>query len=136
MKLWHTIAYLNLLVLAIDHLDTGVAAVFFATRSAGLYRRLFGARFPVDSPLGAVLRPWGALGVYAGLTGLLPLYDLARYHLILYALLFLISLRVFIRLSYDSAALQSFGLSPKRNYVHAYLVLQCATILGLQLVWW
>lgn len=136
MKLWHTIAYLNLLVLATDHLLTGFVAVFFAKQSAGLYRRLFGARFPLDSPLVAVLRPWGALGIYAGLTGLLPVYDPVRYRPILWGLFLLVTLRVFIRLSYNANTLQSFGLSAKRNYLHAYLVLQCAAILGLQLFWW
>lgn len=136
MKLWHAIANLNLLVLAADHLTTGLAGVFFPRRSAGLYQRLFGTRFPADSPMVAVLRPWGALGVFAGLAGLLPLYDPVRYRAILYALLVLVVFRVFIRLSYDAATLQFFGLSSKRNYFHIYLVLQCAAIIGLQLVWW
>ena len=136
MKFWHAIANLNLLVLAADHLTTGLAGVFFPKRSAGLYQRLFGARLPVDSSVVAVLSPWGALGVFAGLTGLLPLYDPIRYRAILYALLLLLALRIFIRLSYDSATLQFFGLTSKRNYVHVYLVLQCAAIIGLQLVWW
>jgi len=136
MKLWHAIANLNLLVLAADHLTTGLAGVFFPKRSAGLYQRLFGARFPADSPVVAVLRPWGALGVFAGLAGFLPLYDPLRYRPILFALLILVALRVFIRLSYDAATLQFFGLSPRRNYLHIYLVLQCATIIGLQLIWW
>jgi len=136
MKIWHAIANLNLLVLAADHLTTGVAGVLFPRRSAGLYQRLFGARFPADSPVVAVLRPWGALGVFAGTTGLLPLYDPVRYRAILYALLILVALRVFIRLSYDAATLQFFGLSSKRNCFHIYLVLQCAAIIALQLVWW
>jgi hypothetical protein len=136
MKLWHAIASLNLLVLSADHLITGLAGVFLPKRSAGLYQRLFGARFPVDSPVVAVLRPWGALGVFAGLAGLLPLYDPIRYRAILYALLVLVALRIFIRLSYDFATLQFFGLSSKRNYFHLYLVLQCAAIIALQLAWW
>ena len=136
MKLWHTMADLNLIVLALDHLITGLAGVFFPKRSGGLYQRLFGAHFPVESPVVDVLRPWGALGVYAGLTGLLPLYDPVRYRAILYGLLLLLTLRVFIRLSYNFATLQFFGLSRKRNSVHTYLVLQCAAIIGLQLVWW
>jgi hypothetical protein len=136
MKLWHSIADVNLLVLALDHLVTGLAGVFFPKRSVGLYQRLFGARFPVESPMVAVFRPWGALGVYAALTGLLPLYDPVRYRAILYGLLLLLTLRVFIRLSYNVAALQFFGLSRQRNSAHTFLVLQCAAIIGLQLVWW
>lgn len=136
MKLWHAVAYLNLLVLAADHLTTGLAGVLSPKRAAGLYQRLFGARFPPDSPLTAILRPWGALGVFAGLTGLLPVYDAVRYRAILFPLLFLVVLRIFIRVSYDFATLQFFGLSRARNYFHVYLVTQCAVIIGLQLLWW
>jgi hypothetical protein len=136
MKFWHFVAYLNLIVLAADHLTTGLAGVLFPKRAAGLYQRLFGARFPADSPMTAVLRPWGALGVFAGITGLLPVYDPVRYRAILFALLFLVVFRIFIRLSYDSATLQFFGLSRARNYFHVYLVTQCAAIIALQLLWW
>jgi hypothetical protein len=136
MRFWHSVAYLNLAVLAGDHLTTGLAGVLFPQRATGLYQRLFGARFPADSPLTAILRPWGALGVFAGLAGLLPVYDVVRYRAILFPLLLLVVLRIFIRVSYDSAALQFFGLSRARNYFHLYLVTQCAFIIGLQLLWW
>jgi hypothetical protein len=136
MKLWHAVAYLNLVVLAADHLTTGLAGVLFPKRAAGLYQHLFGARFPADSPLTAILRPWGALGVFAGLTGLLPVYDPIRYRAVLFPLLLLVILRIFIRLSYHASTLQFFGLSRARNYFHAYLVAQCAAIIALQLLWW
>jgi hypothetical protein len=136
MKLWHAIADLNLLVLAADHLITGLAGVFFPKRSAWLYQHLFGAQFPVDSPVVAVLRPWGALGAFAALAGVLPVWNPVRYRAILYVLLLLLLLRVFMRFSYDSATLQFFGLSSRRNYFHIYLVLQCGAIIALQLVWW
>jgi hypothetical protein len=136
MKLWHALANLNLIVLAADHIITGLAGVLFPKRAAGLYRRLFGASFPADSPLIAALRPWGALGVFAGLAGLLPVYDPVRYRAILFALIFLVVLRIFIRLSYDEATLQFFNLSRARNYFHVYLVTQCAAIIALQLLWW
>ncbi len=136
MKFWHIVASLNLIVLAADHLTTGLAGVLFPKRAAGLYQRLFGASFPADSPMVAVLRPWGALGVFAGIAGLLPVYDPVRYRAILFALLLLVVLRIFIRLSYDSATLQFFGLSRARNYFHVYLVTQCAAIIALQLRWW
>jgi len=136
MKLWHALANINLVILAADHLTTGLFGVLFPQRAAGLYQRLFGARFPADSPLTTILRPWGALGVFAGLTGLLPVYDPVRYRAVLFALLFLVVLRIFIRLKYDSATLQFFGLSRSRNYFHLYLVTQCAVIIALQLLWW
>ena len=126
---------MNLLVLAADHLITGFAGVFLPERSAGLYHRLFGARIPTDTPVSAILRPWGALGIFAGITGLLPLWDPVRGRPILYSLLALLGLRIFIRLSYDSTTLEYFQLSLKRNYFHVYLVAQCAIIIALQLAW-
>lgn len=136
MKLWHAVAYINLAVLAADHLITGLAGALFPKRAVGLYQRLFGARFPSDSPLTAILRPWGALGVFAGLAGLLPVYDPVRYRALLFPLLILVVLRIFIRLRYDPATLQFFGLSRRRNFFHLYLVTQCAAIIALQLLWW
>ncbi len=136
MKLWHIIANLNLVILAADHLTTGLAGVFFPQRAAGLYQRLFGARLPADAPLAAIFRPWGALGAFAGVTGLLPVHDPVRYRAILYALLLLLALRVFIRAGLDPSTLQSFGLSRGRNFFHVYLVAQCALIISLQLLWW
>jgi hypothetical protein len=136
MKLWHFVAYLNLIVLAADHLTTGLAGVLSPKRAVGLYQRMFGARFPADSPMTAVLRPWGALGVFAGLAGLLPVYEMVRYRAILFPLLLLVVLRIFIRLSYDSATLEFFGLSRARNYFHLYLVTQCAAIIAAQLAFW
>lgn len=136
MKLWHIFAYLNLIVLAADHLTTGFAGVLTPKRAVGFYRRMFGAQFPADSPFTAVLRPWGALGVFAGVAGLLPVYDMTRYRAILFPLLFLVVLRIFIRLSYDLATLQFFGLTRARNYFHLYLVTQCAAIIAAQLVFW
>jgi len=136
MKFWHLVAYLNLSVLAADHLTSGLAGVLTPKRAITLYRRMFGARFPADTPMTAILRPWGALGVFAGLTGLLPIYDPIRYRAVLIALLLLVALRIFIRLSYDAETLEFFGLSRARNYFHLYLVTQCAAIIGLQLLWW
>jgi hypothetical protein len=136
VKLWHIIANVNLVILAADHLITGLAGVFFPHHAARLYQRVFGAKFPAESPLVAVLRPWGALGAFAGLTGLLPVYDPVRYRAILYALLLLLALRILIRVGFDSATLQYFRLSRRRNFFHLYLIAQCATLIILQLIWW
>lgn len=135
MKLWHFFANFNLAILALDHLVTGLAGVLFPDRASGLYSRIFGARLPAGTPASAVLRPWGALGVFAGVVGVLPICDPVRYRPILFALLLLLGFRVFVRLTFDSATLEYFGLSPGRNYFHVYLIVQCAIIISLQLIW-
>jgi hypothetical protein len=136
MRLWHFVANLNLAILALDHLVTGLAGVLFPDRAAALYSQLFGARFPAGSPATAVLRPWGALGAFAGVVGLFPIYDPVRYRPILFALLLLLGFRLFIRLSFGPNTLQHFSLSSARNYFHIYLIAQCAIVISLQLIWW
>jgi hypothetical protein len=136
MRLWHFLANLNLAILALDHLVTGTAGVLFPDRTASLYSHLFGATFPANSPATAVLRPWGALGVFAGVVGLFPIYDPLRYRPILFALLLLLGLRLFIRWTFTSSTLEHFRLSSARNYFHIYLIAQCALIISLQLIWW
>src|SRR5439155_22546493 len=100
MRLWHLVANLNLAILALDHLVTGLAGVLFPDRAAGLYSRLFGASLSAGSPATAVLRPWGALAVFAGVVGILPIYDPAGFRPILFAFFFFFGFRLLFRLGF------------------------------------
>ena len=134
--IWHTIAYLNLGLLAADHLITSVAAIFFPQRAAALYQRMFGARLPLTPEIVVMMKPWGALGVFAALAGALPILDVQRYRGVLYALLVLLALRVYIRLANATAVRDRFAISTARNRVHVYLIVQSAAIIAAQLIWW
>jgi hypothetical protein len=134
--LWHAVAYINLAVLAGDHLITSVAAIFFPQRAATLYQRMFGARLPLTPEIVVIMKPWGALGIFAALAGALPILDVQRYRGVLYALLVLLALRVYIRLANATAVRDRFAISTARNGVHVYLIVQSAAIIAAQLIWW
>ena len=136
MKIWHAVAYVNLGVLAADHFVTSVAGLFMPDRAAGLYHRLFGARLPLTPEMIVVLKPWGALGIFTAITGVLPIADPQRYRGVLYALIVLLGLRVYIRLAHAGAAEEHFAISRGRNLFHVYLIVQAAAIIGAQLIWW
>jgi hypothetical protein len=136
MALWHALATANLLILASDHFITSTMGICFPHRAAKLYERMFGATMPLTPELIAVLKPWGALGIFASLAGLLPVFDPVRYRGVLYALLVLLILRVVIRIWNASAAQQHFNLSLGRNVFHIGLIVLCAAMIAGQLVWW
>lgn len=136
MKLWHAVAILNLLILSTDHFITSAAGIFVPQKAARLYERMFGARMPLTPELIAVLKPWGALGIFAAIVGVLPIFDPIRYRGILYALLVLLILRVFLRIWNAHTARQHFNVSTGRNLFHIGLILVCAAIIAAQLAWW
>ncbi len=51
-----------------------------------MYQRMFGARFSTTPEMIAVMKPWGALGIFEAIAGALPIVDPIRYRGILYAL--------------------------------------------------
>ena len=136
MGFWHALANFNLLILASDHFITSAMGICFPQKAARLYERMFGATMPLTPELIAVLKPWGALGIFASLAGLLPVLDPVRYRGVLYALLVLLALRVVIRVWNANTAQRHFNLSLGRNLFHIGLILLCATVIAGQLVWW
>jgi hypothetical protein len=136
MTIWHVLATGNLVLLAADHFVTSVTGIFFPRKAARLYERMFGAQMPLTPELITVLKPWGALGIFAALAGFLPVFDPLRYRGILYALLVLLALRVVIRLWNAGSAQKHFKVSPGRNLFHIGVILFCAGMIAGQLLWW
>src|SRR3989344_537716 len=102
-----TIFAVNLLLLASDHLYTGFLALFFPQKAVRIYRKLFGAELPETKEYLIILRPWGALGIFAGLAGLLPILDPQKYKLILLCLAILLLTRIIYRLKFQREATES-----------------------------
>ena len=101
MSLLKFIFNLNLIVLAFDHLFTGTLGLFFPARAVKIYAKIFGAELPPTKEYFMILKPWGALGIFAGIVGLLPVFDSDRYVLILVALVGLLFIRLVYRLKFQ-----------------------------------
>jgi hypothetical protein len=131
---WRWIWGANLILLSLDHLSTGLLGVFAPRRAIGIYRALFGLQFPEIPEIVAVLRPWGALAVFAAVATIFPIVDPVRYRGVLVALLVLLILRIFIRFSARATATALFALSSRRNAWHIALIAVCALLIALELL--
>ena len=127
---------LNLILLATDHLFTGMLAMFFPKRAAKTYAKLFGAEIPETKEYLVILKPWGALGIFTGLVGLLPVFDPKKYILILGALTVLLLMRLVYRLRFQKDVTSSLKLSPKRNVFHVGLILVFVSIIIAQIIFY
>ncbi len=129
MNIIQIIFNLNLFLLALDHLLSGSLALFFPKRAVKTYESLFGAKIPSTSEYFLILKPWGALGIFAGLVGLLPIFDPMKYKLVLGCLVVLLGLRIFYRLKFQKDSKTFLQLSLKRNFFHIGLILLCGGII-------
>jgi hypothetical protein len=109
-------------------------AMLSPRKAIAIYGRLFGVQFSASPELLLVMRPWGALGAFAGLVTLFPILDPVRYKGILAALLVLLCIRLVIRASLGSAANKVILLSNARNRFHLFLILVCAILISSELL--
>lgn len=130
---WHVVWTVNLAALTLDHLVTGFIGIISPRKAIAIYSRIFGVQMPSSPELLLVLRPWGALGVFAGLATIFPIFDPVRYKGILLALLILLLLRLVIRVSMSGKANQFFQLSSARNYFHLFLIFLCSLLIASEL---
>ena len=123
---------LNLILLAADHLISGSYALFFPKKAISLYVKMFGATLPQSQEYYIILRPWGALGVFAGLVGLLPVLSPEKYVLVLIILMILLSTRIIYRIKFQQESKQFFHLSRQRNLFHLLLILTSMATMAIQ----
>lgn len=131
---WRWIWATNLILLSLDHLSTGLLGVFAPRTALRIYRGLFGIQFPESPEMVAVLKPWGALAVFAAVATIFSIVDPLRYRGVLVALLVLLILRILIRFSARAAATVVFGLSLRRNAWHIGLIALCALLIATELL--
>ena len=131
---WRWIWATNLILLSLDHLSTGLLGVFAPRTALRIYRGLFGIQFPDSPEIVVVLKPWGALAVFAAVATIFPIVDPLRYRGVLGALLVLLILRILIRSSAGATATAMFGLSSRRNAWHIALIALCALLISTELL--
>lgn len=126
---------LNLILLSADHLFTGTLAMCFPRRAIRIYIKLFGAKIPDTQEYLVILKPWGALGIFAGLIGLFPVFNPEKYILILWPLAILLLMRLVYRLKFQKEAAVSLKLSRNRNLFHVGLISVCLILITAQIIY-
>lgn len=127
---------LNLILLSMDHLYTGTLAMFFPKEAVKVCTKIFGVEIPETKEYFLILKPWGALGIFAGLVGLFPIFDPKKYVWILGALVVLLMLRLIYRMKFQKEAALFLKLSRERNLFHVGLILVCAFVIFAQIIFY
>lgn len=134
MELLRYLFILNLSLLTLDHLASGIIGILTPHKAIKFYKTIFGITIPERKEYIALLKPWCALGIFAGVVTLFPLYDPERYRGVLISLCILLFIRIGIRLRYRSIAETDFLLDRKRNMTHVAFIAISAFLMIAQLV--
>ena len=124
--------FINIALLSLDHFICGFFAIFFPSQAIRLYKILFGLEIPATEEYFTILKPWGALGIFAGIVGFIILTGPERYSQLLLALIILLILRIYIRVRFAHNSKSQLALSTKRNLIHVGLITTCVLLLILQ----
>lgn len=120
--------YIAFIGLALDHLITGLVATFFTSTAKRWFHGLYGLALPNNGYIDLLLKPWGSLGAFTGLVGLVVLSDIGRYKLFLLLFVGLLALRLVYRLRFAEQGVSELGLSAGRNRAHSLLIFICAAL--------
>lgn len=119
------------------HLVTGLLSYLAPEAALGIYRVLYGCAPGERRQLIVAMRPWGALAVFAGITGIGALLEPAARNWIQTALVVLLALRISYRIALRRELLEISGIPEKRNLLSiGFLLLGMILLAGDLLARW
>lgn len=127
------IASLYLGALSAYHMVSGALSFFAPGLALRLYRGAYGCDPVERRHLLIILRPWGALAVFAGLAGFAALAVPACRHWIEAALIVLLVMRVAYRLALGKELWEISGIPPRRNLLSVGFLLLGTGVLAADL---
>jgi hypothetical protein len=125
-------AYLWLI--SVYHVMTGIISFGFPEFAMSFYRKLYGCNPVERRHLALVLKPWGALAVFAGVCGLFAATDPRRYIGVVAGLALLLLLRLIYRAVFYRQLAEISGISSRRNLVNIAFISAGLAILAGWLV--
>ena len=128
-----TVCRSYLAILSLYHVFTGVVSFAFPGFAIRFYKALYACAPAEQRQLKLVMKPWGALAIFAGLAGGFAAIDPARYWGVVVALWILLVLRIVFRLGWRSELVEVGRIPPYRNIFSAAIIAAGAVILGIWL---
>ncbi len=116
--------------LSVYHVITGVMSFAFPDSALVMYRGLYGCNPVERRHVALMLKPWGALAVFAGLCGLYAVGDPVRYRGVVVALVALLALRVVYRVWCRESLRTIGGIAPRRNAISIAALLAGIAVLS------
>ena len=105
-----------LFVLSAYHLWTGSVSYMCPGLAMKFYHRFYDCNPVEQRHLRIILRPWGALALFAGLVGMAAVKEPSRHPAILGSLALLLLLRIGYRIGLRAELREISGIAPHRNW--------------------
>ena len=99
------------------HLWTGCISYFCPALAMKFYQRFYDCNPVEQRHLQIILRPWGALAIFAGIAGLTAVVEPEQHPAILGGLALLLVLRIGYRIGMRRELLAISGIAPRRNWI-------------------
>jgi hypothetical protein len=132
-----TICRVYLAGLSAYHVATGVISFWFPGAAMRFYRALYACDPAERRQLFVVMKPWGALALFAGVAGGYAAADPDRYVGVVAGLWLLLVLRIVFRVVCRRELQEVGGIPPHRNLVSMGAIAVGVAVLGLWLAeWW
>lgn len=134
LEIPHRLATAYLAVLSTYHVATGLVSFAAPELAMKFYRGAYGCNPVERRHLFIILRPWGALAVFAGLAGFVGLGVPPSRAGIEAALLVLLVMRIAYRIGLRNELREISGIPPRNNLINVSLLVFGSGLLGLDLL--
>ncbi len=121
-------------ILSVYHVFTGIISFFFPEMALSFYKKFYDCNPVERKHLVIVLKPWGALAVFAGIAGIFAALDPEKCKGVVAGLAVLLAMRMYYRIVFRDMLREISGISPGRNLVNICLLLAGIIIIASWLV--
>ena len=125
-----TVCALYLGALSSYHVVTGVLSAFFPRKALRFYREVYAYDAGERRYVSLMLRPWGALALFAGIAGLFAAVDPRRYFGVVLGLAILLGTRIGLRMGFEAEVASVLGIPRRRNRLNVALLALGVAVLG------
>jgi hypothetical protein len=129
-----TICSIYLTILSIYHVITGILSFWFPSVAFRFYKKMYGCDPEERRQLSLIMKPWGALAIFAGICGGFAASNPARYIGVTLALWILLILRIAYRFFYRAELLHVGKIPPHRNRISILSLSIGVIILGTWII--
>lgn len=116
------------------HLWSGGISFFAPEFALRFYRAAYGCEPKERSHLLLILRPWGALAIFAGLAGFVAFFDAGARPSLVAALMGLLLMRIGYRITLRRELKELSGIDGRRNAISIGMLMIGVFLLGAELV--
>ena len=136
MKTEINIIFLGYLwILSAYHVFTGIISFFFPETALSFYRKFYDCNPVERKHLVIILKPWGALAVFAGMAGIFAALHPMECKGVVAGMAVLLAMRIYYRIFFREMLRDISGISPRRNFLNIGFLIAGLIIIVSWFLW-